>query len=132
MLFDIVHAMIVHTVKLIEQQGFLAFQVLNIFCQTGDFLSQLPMPKHLECRYRFLFLQQNPALLDLSLELLNYILIPFDVWLNDLESIRKMFFSGSNMQKLIPEDNHFLAHSFYRLSQSRDSAFYCVHQILNQ
>ncbi len=38
MLFDLVYAMIVRTIKLIEKEGLLAFQFRNIFCQTGDFL----------------------------------------------------------------------------------------------
>ena len=98
MLFDLVHAMIVRTVKLIAQQGLLAFQFLNIFCQTGDFLRQFPMPEYLDCRGIFLFFQQNPTLLDFGLELLNNIPIPLDVRLNSMERIGNLPFSSPNMQ----------------------------------
>lgn len=79
MLFDLVHTMIVRTVKLIEHQDLLTFQFLNIFGQCGNFLCQFPMPEHMNCRGIFLFVQQNPALFNLGLELLNNILIPLDV-----------------------------------------------------
>ena len=90
------------------------------------------MPEYLNCWYSFLFPQQCPALPNFDLELLDYILIPFNVWSDGLKRIRKMLLSSPNTQKLIPEDNHFLAYSFHRLCNGRNSILYRIHQLLNQ